>query len=300
MRLKDGARVEESFDALQHLCAADGVSLAYRRRLPFRPAASTALVLLHGAASNGTRWWHFVDHTRLADHLLLAPDLRGHADSVWRGPARMDHWCDDLVALLDHEQVGRTVVAGHCLGANLAVHFAARYPARCAGVVLIEPMLSEALTGRMAWLRRLAPLLRLGAWVIGRVNRLGVFRRRLRRVHLRELDAPVQVADTHDLLEVHGSLRHDAGVLPLAQLLGNFVELLRPLPLAELKAPALVIQASGRRMTDAALTRRRLEPALASARFVELPSEHWLPTTHPDRLRVLIDEWVASLEGRQD
>ncbi len=291
---------EASFDTLRHLAAADGVVLGYRRRLPTAPSAPTAVVLLHGAASNGTRWWHFVDHTRLANHLLLAPDLRGHADSVWRGPARMDHWCADLVALLDHEQVERAVIAGHCLGANLAVHFAARHPARCAGVVLIEPMLSEALTGRMAWLRRLAPLLRLGAWVIGRVNRLGVFRRRLRRVHLRELDAPVQAAETHDLLEVHGSLRHDAGVLPLAQLLGNFVELLRALPLAELQAPVLVIQASGRRMTDAALTRRRLESAWADARFVELPSEHWIPTTHPDRLRVLIDDWVAGLEDRAD
>lgn len=295
-----GLVVAQSFDTPRFFSAPDGYTLAYRQRSPVTAEAEGALVLLHGAASNGTRWWHFTDHTRLDGHRLLAPDLRGHGDSIWRGPAGMDHWCEDLVALLDHVQVERAVVAGHCLGANLAAHFAARHPDRCAGVVLIEPMLSEALTGRMAWLRRLAPLLRAGAWLVARVNRIGLYRRRLRRVHLRELDAPVHAASSQEaasappaLLQVHGSLRHDAGVLPLAQLLANFVELLRPLPLADIQAPVLVIQASGRRMTDAALTRRRMEAALGNAHFVELPSEHWIPTTHPDRLRAMIDEWVG-------
>ena len=284
-----------------HYTGPDGVVLRFRRRLATAPQHEPALMLLHGAASNGTRWWHYVEHTRLADRLLLAPDLRGHGGSVWRGPARMVHWREDLAALLDHEQAPQAVVIGHCLGANLATHFAARHADRCAGLVLIEPMLREALSGQMAPLRWAAPLLELAARLISVGNRLGIHRRRLAQVDLRELDQQVQanaVAGEAPELRTHGSLRHDVRVIPVAQLLANFVELVRPLPLSGLTMPCLVIQASGRRMTDAALTRERLAQQLPQAEFIALPSEHWIPTTHPEQLCRLIDDWVSGLPSQ--
>ena len=286
---------------LRHFPARDGVVLGYRRRLPLQPGAAPPLLLLHGAASNSTRWWHYVANTRLNDRTLLCPDLRGHGASVWRGPARMRHWTQDLSSLLAHEGAGRAIVVGHCLGANLAIRFAACYPELCAGLVLIEPMTRQALTGPMARLRWLAPLLDAAARVVGVANWLGFRRRTLVQVDLQELDMPVQAvraAQAHDEaleLKTHGSLRHDVQVVPLAQLLANFVELVRPLPLSGVRAPSLVIQASGRRMTDSALTRELFEGLLADAQYVELPAEHWIPTTHPQQLCELIDQWVLQL-----
>ncbi|MCC5867247.1 MAG: alpha/beta hydrolase [Gammaproteobacteria bacterium] len=284
----------------QHYTGSDGVRLRYRRRRSTPGPAQPALMLLHGAASNGTRWWHFVEHTRLTDRLLLAPDLRGHGGSVWRGPARMQHWREDLAALLDHERSPHAVVIGHCLGANVAAHFAARHPDRCAGLVLIEPMLRVALSGQMARLRWAAPLLDIAARFISVANRLGIYRRRLAQVDLRELDRPVHASTAEGKapeLRTHGSLRHDVRVVPVAQLLANFVELVRPLPVSGLTMPCLVIQASGRRMTDAALTRELLAQRLPQAEFIELPSEHWIPTTHPERLCQLIDDWASGLRS---
>ncbi len=276
----------------------DGVVLCFRSRPALAPQQQPALMLLHGAASNATRWWHFVEHTRLVHQLVLAPDLRSHGGSAWRGPARMAHWQEDLAALLDHEHTPQAVVIGHCLGANLATHFAARHADRCAGLVLIEPMLREALSGQMARLRWASPVLDIASRVIAAGNRLGIHRRRLEQVDLRALDRSVQ-ANTAEgevpVLRTHGSLRHDVRVVPVAQLLANFVELVRPLPVSALTMPCLVIQASGRRMTDAALTRERLATRLRQAEFVELPSEHWIPTTHPERLCRLIDDWVSGL-----
>ncbi len=62
----------------------------------------------------------------------------------------MAEWCADLAALLDAEGYRRAVIAGHCLGANIAVEFASRYLAKAVGLVLIEPMPREALAARCA------------------------------------------------------------------------------------------------------------------------------------------------------
>ena len=110
---------------------------------------STTLVLLHGLASNSTRWWHFAANSRLPGLKLLRPDLRGHAGSSDRGRIDMQVWCEDLVRLLDGHGCERAVIGGHCLGANISLHFAARYPQRTAGLVLIEPMPPRALVGNM-------------------------------------------------------------------------------------------------------------------------------------------------------
>src|SRR5439155_20089608 len=109
------------------------------------------LVLLHGVASNSARWTEFVGETRLRDSWdLLRIDRRGQGRSVWRGAAGMPEWCDDIAGVLGAEGYGRAYVGGHCLGANIAIEFAARYPALASGLVLIEPMPREALAGSMA------------------------------------------------------------------------------------------------------------------------------------------------------
>ena len=113
-------------------------------------------MLLHGLASNSTRWWDFVARTRLKDWKILRPDLRGHAGSSDRGRIGMREWCDDLARLLDAEGSERAVIAGHCMGANIALNFCARHPQRTSGLALIEPMPPKALAGslrRLAWFR---------------------------------------------------------------------------------------------------------------------------------------------------
>ncbi|MBI2016615.1 MAG: alpha/beta hydrolase [Candidatus Rokubacteria bacterium] len=138
-------------DVARHLTAPDGATLAYRLWRPGAPRR--VLVLLHGVASNLTRWSELVAATALRDTWdLLRPDLRGNGGSVWRGRMDLDVWCADLAALLDAEGYARAVVGGHCLGANIAVEFARRCPERTAGLVLVEPMPREALVGYVKFL----------------------------------------------------------------------------------------------------------------------------------------------------
>ncbi len=279
--------------------ADDGARLAYRAARP-EAAARGALLLLHGAASNGTRWWRLCAESALrGDHLLLRPDLRGHGASIQRRPATMERWADDLAALLDHAGVERAFVAGHCLGANLAVHFVARHPQRCAGLVLVEPMLREALCGTLARLRPWSPLLRLLVAVIAGVNAMGLRRRRFTPLDLELLDRSVQEVDAKAgeaaLHARFASPRRDLETLPTSQYLSNLVEVLRPLPLAAVRCPALALLSTGRLMADPQRTRTGLA-ALPGAEIVEIDAQHWIPTEQPDAMRACIDDWVARTE----
>jgi pimeloyl-ACP methyl ester carboxylesterase len=251
----------------------------------------TTLVLLHGLASNSTRWWHFAAHSRLPGLKLLRPTLRGGAGSSDRGRIDMRVWCEDLVQLLDAEGCERAVIGGHCLGANLALHFAARYPERTAGLVLIEPMPPQALSGGLRWVVPLRlPLLALAALTRG-LNRLGVRRRRLESLDLEEWDR--LTASGADLSR-YASPLSDLRFLPVAAYVQSLAALAEPLPpLAGVRAPALVLVSRGSTMTDPARTRRILEQ-LPEVQFTVLEAEHWIPTEQPDDMRAAIEEWLAA------
>lgn len=273
----------------------DGIQLAYRRWLPAQSEHNTPLVLLHGAASNFTRWWYFVQHSRLtADRCLLRPDLRGHGESMWRGPAHIEEWSQDIVALLQHEQKSCAIVVGHCLGANIALNFASRYPDRCAGLVLIEPIAAEAATGVLARLRPFISLLRLVVMLVKLFNRLGFHRRQLKTLDLQVLDRRVQKASHAELktmLADYGSPWQDLKIVPTVQYLSNLIEIMRPLPVTNVHCPTLVIQSSGHSITDAKRTHDLLQ-VLPQVEFSTIDADHWLPATHPDELCELIDHWV--------
>lgn len=284
-------------DALYSVSARDGVLLRYRRWAPSGLETAPALILLHGAASNGGRWWRYVEHSALqVSHRLLRPDLRGHGESRWRGPATMETWCEDLRELLNQEQLERAVLVGHCLGANLALQFAARHPQRCAGLVLVEPMLPQALLGRLARVRPAAPLLRLLIGLIRCGNRLGLYRRTLQSVDLRALDQ--QYGDQSDKTAMKGryaSPWHDLRVLPSAQYLQNLLEVLRPPPLQRIQCQTLALLSAGRFMADPQRTRAGLA-SLPRVEIRELAAEHWIPTEQPDAMRMAIDGFVIGLD----
>jgi pimeloyl-ACP methyl ester carboxylesterase len=61
----------------------DGAVLAYRVAPPAAGARGAVLVLLHGLASNLSRWSEFVEHSALrGQHALIRLDLRGHGGSA--------------------------------------------------------------------------------------------------------------------------------------------------------------------------------------------------------------------------
>lgn len=111
-------------------------SLAYR----VLGASGPFVVLLHGLAGSNRFWGGAYD--RLAERgRLIVPDLLGFGDSPWSasgfGP-------DDHVAALNRclDEAGvdePAVLAGHSLGALIAIRLAVSQPARVSSVIAIAP-----------------------------------------------------------------------------------------------------------------------------------------------------------------
>ena len=285
-------------DRLRTLTAPDGATIAYRLWQPGRPRQ--VLVLLHGVASNMTRWSEFVARTTLKDSWdLLRLDLRGQGASLHRGRIGMAEWCADLAGILDAEGYPRAVVAGHCLGANIALAFGARHPRRTSGLILIEPMLPQALTGSMRRLARLRPLLASAVWLIRALNALGIHRRRLASLDLEALDrrtrAEIAAGASERLLKEYASLWLDLRTTASGAYLQALIAVTRRLPdLATIRIPVLALLSAGSTFSDPVRTRELLS-AMAACTIVALDARHWIPTEQPEAMRGAVEEWCRGL-----
>jgi len=289
-------------DTLHTLIAADGAALAYRRwRAPAAVLPLAPLVLLHGAASNLTRWSEFTEQTHLRETRdILRLDLRGHGQSLYRGRIGLEIWSDDIAAILKQEGCARAILIGHCLGANIAATFAARYPLMTAGIVLVEPMLRDALTGQLRTLHPYLPLLKLAAFLLLAANRLGLYRRRLESLDLRALDREFRArlaepGGGEALVKRYASPLHDLKIMPSANFLQDLVEVERPLPLEKIRTPFLALLSTGRTFADPDITRALLS-RLPQGEIQMLDAKHWIPTEQPQAMRERIEAWCEKID----
>ena len=289
-------------ESMRNLRRPDSASLAYG--ITRGASARPLLVLIHGVASNMTRWSEFIEQTTLTQSWdLMRLDLRGHAGSLWRGPISMEIWCDDLAAILDAEGYDRAVVGGHCLGANLAVHFAHRHAQRTQGLVLIEPMPPATQSGTLRRLQLLAPLLRFAIHVVLMMNRLGLRRRRLEQLDLKKLDAVTRAnmaaqGNAEAMSRQYASPLLDLRSMPSAVYLQDLVQVGRPLPpFAAIRPPVLALTASGTGFTDPARVEQMLA-AVPRLTLKRLEALHWIPTEQALAMRLAIEQWCSTLASQ--
>jgi len=288
-------------DISRTLTVADGARLAYRL---WRPGhARGLLIMLHGLASNSTRWSEFVAHTSLKDDWdILRLDLRGQGASVHRGRMGMDVWCDDLAAIINAEPHETVVVAGHCLGANIALEFGRRRPRAIAGLVLIEPIFADALRGRLKHAARGRALLRPLVTVVRGLNALGLHRRRLRPLDLEALDretrAAIAAGSSEALLERYASPWADLASIPVGVYLQALLVLIGGVSdLSRVPAPTLTLLSSGGAYGDPAIVQGRLA-ALPRGEIIWIEAEHWIPMERPLEMRRAIEAWLDRLPGQ--
>ena len=151
------------------------------------------------------------------------------------------------------------MIAGHCLGAGIAAEFAVRQPGRAAGLILIEPVFRQALTGGMRRLARFRRLFILLARLVLGVNSLGVHRRRLAPLDLEALDRETRAlmaeAGSTEALARYASPLLDLRTTATAVYLQDLIALTGPTPEMEaIRAPALALVTPGGDFTDPAIT----------------------------------------------
>jgi pimeloyl-ACP methyl ester carboxylesterase len=257
-----------------------------------------ALLLIHGLASNGSRFEELAETTSLAErHALIRIDLRGHGQAVTRRRIGMACWRGDLAQVLRAEGGQPAVVVGHSLGAQVALHLAQRHPGVVCGLVLIDPVFRQALHGRSVFIARAAPLLAAAAALVRACNALGLHRRTLVPLDLRALDRVAREALASPQAEQafiarYSSMWADLRHVPLAVSLQDLVEMFRPAPHPRaLDVPVLALLSTGATFADA--TAMRAELAGPRVQLQSIDCHHWPLTERPDEVRQAIELWCA-------
>ncbi|MGD9340098.1 MAG: alpha/beta hydrolase [Chromatiales bacterium] len=276
----------------------DGSELAYWLQHP-DSHGDRLLLLIHGAASNHTRWSEFVEHTTLTtDWTVIYPDMRGNGASMTRGKQDMPAWCADLADILNAEGASNAVIVGHSLGAQIAVNFAHRYPGKVRGLVLIDPVFQRALKGRQLLVRRYRWVLQGLGVVIRALNAIGVRRRHIGDRDLRELDQQTrQAIARHESIDViskrYGALgpilRHMPTANYVRQALATVSELPDP---ATIDVPVQVLISGATTLADLDVNRAEAS-RFPDCEIVLLEANHWPLTETPEAVREAIEGWVS-------
>ena len=246
-------------------------------------------LLLHGIGNYGQYWAFFADAIAGRMH-LVAPDARGHGESVKPGSGYAPQdFVGDCLTVMETTGLRAPIVVGHSMGGFHATALTIAHPSRVSALVLVDvgPRIEDAGNSRA---RRLS---------LGRPDRFvdeasalaylretspgykdAVYENRMRWVFAR---------DGADLVWRSSK---DA----LAQILGQPAESSRAVwdRIGEITCPVLVVRGT-RSPSLSAETARAMVAAMRGARLVELDAGHNVPL---DRPRELAEAVVAFAGGQ--
>jgi 3-oxoadipate enol-lactonase len=213
---------------------------------------------------------------------VLRYDSRGAGLSQKaRGTLSIDTMADDIAALLDHVGIsGKVALAGVAVGGAIALHFAARHPARANAIAVGSPATGIAADRRAAVLERVAKLEGAGmAFAVEESMRNGYPEelrgdiRRFEQFRARWLgNDPSSYATVYRMLAA--------------------TELQEGL--TKLRCPVLVIGGSFDRVRPPHLAKAVAE-AIPGATFDELRTGHYMSVQTPDLLFERIDAFLRSV-----
>jgi pimeloyl-ACP methyl ester carboxylesterase len=117
----------------------DGLELHYDTE-----GAGVPVVCVHGATGTGYYEWSEIAHALRDRYRLVVPDLRGHGHSDHRpGEIGIAQINGDLMALIEHERLGRPHVLAFSFGAEAVLELELLHPGTCRSLVLLSPGLGD-------------------------------------------------------------------------------------------------------------------------------------------------------------
>lgn len=117
-----------------------------------RQGSGPAVLFVHGLGGTSSVW---EPQVRALSGVVTAirTDLNGSGRSPLRPPLLFDGWCSDLLRILDDQVIDRAFLVGHSMGTQVVRNFAAGFPDRVLGLVLVgvtQPPSPERRKGALA------------------------------------------------------------------------------------------------------------------------------------------------------
>ncbi len=101
-------------------------------------ADGPAVVFTHGMTMSHEMWQYNYQAVVDAGYRVIGWDMRGHGKSRPMGDyITVPRAADDILAIMDNEQIGQAVLAGHSMGGMVSQEFAFRYPDRVKAVFIL-------------------------------------------------------------------------------------------------------------------------------------------------------------------
>jgi len=283
----------ETRQILEH----DGARLSYW--VSRTEGAKNTLIMLHGVASNHTRWSEYVSRTSMRSSWnLLTLDLRGHGESMYRGRINRRRWVADLHAILEKEALSPVVLLGHSLGAEIALDYAAAHSQQVSGLILIDPVFHQNLHGVLGWVRRLQLLLWIPVGFLWLANGLGLRRRQYPPRDLNALDEKTRATLSDNpqmkIADLYMNPVADLSYIPFANYLQDLLAVVRPLPVLEkIKQPVLVLMSGGSSLSDRQRNEKQIN-RIPDVSIQIVDCDHWPLTEQPEKVRDMIDSWCQA------
>lgn len=283
-------------EKLSKVRAEKGNHIGYR--LTSNQTSKPLITLVHGLASNCTRFSEFVEFTTLKQHWdLLRIDLRGHGQSMYRGEYSRDVWISDINLVMQTERYQQSVFMGHSLGAQIAISYAYKFPEKARGLILIDPVFPENLHGRLSKAKRYRFFLSILRIILRGLNKIGIKRWTLPMRDLRALDEATRetLANNPDLTiaDLYTNPFADFKYIPLANYLQDINEVVKPLPkLESIDIPVLVLLSGGATISSFDETKKIID-RFPRAQIEVVEADHWLLTEKPQETREIIEKWCS-------
>ena len=127
-----------------------------------RSGSGKTVIFQHGLGAQATQAQGLLAGVEGID--LISMDCRGHGKSVLPAQytASFSAYCEDILRMMDHLNIERSIFGGISMGAGISMHMACYYPERVAGLILVRPAwLDQGNPPNLAILLELVPYLRM-------------------------------------------------------------------------------------------------------------------------------------------
>ena len=126
----------------------DGIRLHY---LDWGPSELTPILMLHGMAQSA-HTWDFAGLALSDRYRVISLDQRGHGDSDWApdGNYSLDAHLGDIAGFINKLNLRNLVIVGLSMGGRNAYSYAALYPERIHGLVIVDIAPESARSGPSA------------------------------------------------------------------------------------------------------------------------------------------------------